>query len=96
MPDAREDVQPAGAEAGEDLAPEFSYEDLAAEIAKFAGNPPRQPGDIDKWEIAKATGKSLKAAETIIAKAVASGEYVRLLAYDPARHHDVIVIRKVK
>ena len=98
MSSAGENIQTTGAENNQDLTPDFSYSELVAEIAAMIGGPARrEPGWVDRLQMAKQWSVSIYTAEQRLSKAVDDGRLETALVCDPARHNQTVrVWRKVR
>lgn len=94
MPGQGKAVPAAGSEAGQDLEPEFTFEELLDELAQFKGPPARLPGDIDCKQVQAKHGVNEKQAKGLMKRAAASGDWEYLRVYDVNRGVVVGVIRK--
>jgi hypothetical protein len=73
---SRKTVPVAGSEADPDLKPDFSFEELWAEIDReFGKYEERQPGDIDYHDIVERYGITENSAHNRMNKLVKSGKY---------------------
>lgn len=84
-----ETVPTAGSEADQDLMPDFTFEQLFAEIQQSYGMPPLAPDEFTITMYRKRTGCKQRAATTALQRAVESGvlEYVgyRLVGGHPSQ-----------
>lgn len=76
MPGKREDIPIARPQGDTDLKPEFTYDDLWAEIDKlFIKYEERQPGDIDYRDMMKRYGVCQNTAHIRMDTLVQSGKF---------------------
>ena len=73
---------------------DLTIEDLLDELAANV-TPTRQPGDIDRDQVAERTGRSTNTARKYMTKWAKTANWEMLTVYDPEVGRDRLVLRRV-